>query len=187
MFKRALALAGLLAGTSLLHAQATYTASRSGGVIVGGGFSTAASDYGTRFKGYNVFGDFNFTRHLGAELAFHTVKASSPSPLYERTYEIGGRYFRTYGRFVPYGKVSYGRGVFNYPPCAGGAEDKACANLAFNMFAVAGGTDVMLRRWLSVRGEYEYQDWPRFRGTLGGPPNGLTPQVISVGAAYHFH
>ncbi len=186
MFKRTLALTGLLAGSSLLHAQASATASRSGQVIVGGGYSRAASDYGVRFTGYNIFGDFNFTRHLGLEATFRTNKAPSPSPLYERTYQIGGRYSRTYGIFVPYGKLSYGRGIFNYPPCPGGPRDKACANLAFNMFALAGGADVMLRPWLSVRAEYEFQDWPGFRGTVGGPANGLTPRVFSLGGAYHF-
>lgn len=186
MFKRALTLAGLLAGAPLLYAQAVPTATRSGSVIVGAGYSNAASDYGGRFAGYNIFGDFNFTRHLGVEAAFHSVKADAPSILSEKTYEIGGRYFRTYGIFVPYAKASYGRGVFNYPPCPGSTDNKACANLGYNLFAIAGGADVMLRRWLSVRGEYEYQDWPKFRGTVGGPANGLTPTIISVGAAYHF-
>ena len=41
---------------------------------------------------------------------------------------------------------SYGRGVFNYP-----AYNEA--NLAYNMFAVAGGVDVRVRRYLSVRGD----------------------------------
>ena len=161
--------------------------------MVGGGYTSAVSDYGRRFTGFNIYGDFDFTQHLGVEARFNYAKAPSPSPLYEKTYEIGARYFRTYGPVVPYGRVMVGRGVFNYPPCPFGNSNAACANLAYNMFSVGLGADVKVRSWLYVRGDFEYQKWPGFKGQVNdagqvvGPSNGLTPELFSIGAAYHFH
>ena len=93
--------------------------------------------------------------------------------MYERTYEIGPRYVRDYGRFSPYVKAMYGRGVFNFPP-------QNAANLAYNMFAGGAGVDYRVLPYLNVRFDYEYQDWSSF------PPTGLKPQLFTIGAAYHF-
>ena len=171
----------------MLRAQATPTASRVGDAKVGASFATASSDYGVRFNGFNIYGDFDFLQHWGVEAKFNYVKAPSPSVLYEKTYEIGGRYFRTYGPVVPYVRAMVGRGVFNYPPCPPPAsQTQSCANLAYNMYSLGGGADVKLRRWLYVRADYEFQNWLSFRGTPAGPGDGLTPQLFSIGAAYHF-
>ena len=188
MFKRMSLLLCLTSSTSLLHAQASATASRAGDLLVGGGYTTAASDYGPRFTGFNVFGDFDFAEHFGAEAKFNYVSAPSPNTLYEKTYEIGGRYFRTYGPFVPYARVMYGRGVFNYPPCSGPvtSSSKACANLAYNMVSGAVGTDVKVLPYLYVRADYEFQHWFSFRGTPTSQPDSLAPSLFSIGAAYHF-
>jgi len=35
--------------------------------------------------------------------------------VHERTYDVGPRFYLTHGRFVPYGKVLFGRAVFNFP------------------------------------------------------------------------
>ncbi len=178
---RILILISLLAGAPRLFAQASATASRPGDLLLGGGYTSAASDYGKRFTGFGIYGDFDVTRHLGVELSFHKVNYGAGSPLYEKTYEIGPRYFRTYGRFVPYVKFMIGRGVFNYPALPLPApQDQARANLAYNMYAGGFGTDVKIRHWLYVRADYEYQKWGSF------PPHGLSPQLVTVGAAYHF-
>ena len=172
----------------LLHGQASPTASRRGDALIGGGYSTAASDYGERFTGYNIYGDFDFTGHLGVEGKFNHVSAPSPAILYEKTYEIGGRYFRTYGPLVPYAKIMVGRAVFNYPPCFGPPTDQtiACANLAYNEASGGFGTDGKGREWLYVRADFEFQHWCSFKGTPTSQPDSLAPQVFSVGAAYHF-
>lgn len=158
-------------------AQAVPTATRRGDLQVGAGYSNAASDYGNRFTGFNIYGDFDFLNHFGAEANFHFVKNGVGGPdyndIYEKTYEIGARYFRTYGRLSPYAKIMIGRGVFNYPRYYH-------ANLAYNMYAPGAGVDVRVRSYLNVRGDFEYQQWPSF------PSNGLSPAVISIGAAYHF-
>ncbi len=178
---RLLVVLTLLAGAPRLFAQAAPTASRPGDLILGAGYTAASSDYGGRYSGFALYGDFDITRHLGVELNFHKVNRGGNSTLYEKTYEIGPRYFRTYGPFLPYVKFMFGRGVFNFPPNPPPApQNQARANLAYNMYAGGIGTDIKIRHYLYVRADYEYQKWGSF------PPSGLSPQLFTVGAAYHF-
>jgi hypothetical protein len=158
-----------------LHAQAAPTASKRFDFQAGGGFVLDYSDYGTRaYRGVAAYTTLDFSTHFGGEFDFH--QANSPvDKTYERTYEMGGRYHRAYGRFSPYAKVMYGRGVFNFV-----TDGQVVANLAYNEIVFGGGTDFRVTPWLNVRGDYEYQMWHSF------PPNGLTPQLLTFGIAYHF-
>ena len=174
MLTRIIIFLSLLGTASMVHAQAESTASRAGDLKVGGGFSTANSDYGSRFNGGAAYFDFDFHSNFGVTGEFHFVKG--PNDIYEKTYEVGGRYFRTYGKFVPFAKVMYGRGVFNFPPLA----DNFHANLAYNLAAVGIGTDYKVKPWLYVRGEWEYQTW------FGFVNSSLSPSILTVGAAYRF-
>ena len=163
----------LLASTTLLKAQAKYTATRTADLQIGVSASSVTSDYDTqRFIGGGGYITYDFKPHFGAEFDLHQANSRQSDSVYERSYEFGLRYFRTYGIVVPYAKIMYGRGVFNFP--------NGVANLAYNMFTGGGGADFKLRPWLNVRADFEYQDWLSF------PPNGLSPTVISVGVAYHF-
>jgi hypothetical protein len=164
---------GLLASATLLRAQATPTASRIGDLQVGIGYGIAQPDYTTNtFKGIVAYSAFDFTSHFGVEFDFRLLNGPGSTNLYEKTYEFGGRYHRTYGRLSPYGKVMVGRGVFNF--------QNGIANLAYNMGALGAGVDYRIKPYLSVRGDFEYQHW------MGFPPHGLSPMVESVGVAYHF-
>ncbi len=136
---RGVILFGLLGVASMLHAQAAPTATRTGDLKIGGGFSTADSDYGLRFNGGAAYFDCDFLPHIGVTGEFHFVKGGDD--LYEKTYEVGGRYFRTYGRVVPFAKVLYGRGVFNFAKL----PDGFTANLAYNMIAVGGCADFKVK------------------------------------------
>jgi hypothetical protein len=166
----------LASGSQMARGQAKYTASRTGDLQLGAGYTNGNSDYvPNRISGYSGYATFDFSEHFGFEFDFH--QANDPnSAVYERTYEWGGRYLRHYDhdRFRPYARVMYGRGVFNFPFNA--------ANLAYNMIVGAGGVDVTVYKWINVRAEYEYQEW--FSGP--GITNGLTPSLINVGVAYHF-
>ena len=168
-----LALLFLLGGASVLYSQALPTASRAGDVQIGAGYSIARPDYVQQtFPGFAAYADFDFRPHIGIEGEFHQVYSTNGDQSYERTYAIGGRYFRTYGALVPYVKAMFGRGDFNYP--FGQTE------LGYNMFAAGVGADFKLGPWLRVRGEYEFQKWTSF------PNGGFTPQIVTIGAAYHF-
>jgi opacity protein-like surface antigen len=163
----------LLGGASVLYSQAIPTASRTGDVQIGAGYSIARPDYVQQtFPGFAAYADFDFRPHIGVEGEFHQVYSTNGDQSYERTYAIGGRYFRTYGALVPYVKAMVGRGDFNYP--FGQTE------LGYNLFAAGVGADFKLGPWLRVRGEYEFQKWSSF------PNGGFTPQIVTIGAAYHF-
>ena len=165
------------AAHSALFAQSRYTATRAGDLQVGVDFVLASSDYqNPKLKGVGFYTTFDFRNHFGGEFTIHQANSGLNNHLYERTYEIGPRYFRTYGRFSPFVKAMYGRGVFNFPYTGGGEV----ANLAYNLFAAGGGVDVSIKPYLNVRADYEYQRWLSF------PPNGLTPQLFTVGVAYRF-
>jgi Outer membrane protein beta-barrel domain len=157
----------------MLHAQADHTATRAGDLQIGFGYAFAEPDYGiNNFKGIAPYATFDFTNHLGVEADFRYLKDPSSLGMYEKTYEVGGRYHLNYRRFSPYGKFMYGRGVYNF--------QHDVANLAYNMFGGGGGADVKVSRSINVRVDFEYQSW------LGFPPHGLNPVVGTMGVAYHF-
>jgi hypothetical protein len=161
--------------SGFLQGQATPTASKTFDLQVGGGFVLDHGDYGNEWsRGGGVYATLDFSPHLGAEIDFRQADYPS-SAQYERTYEVGARYHRTYGPFSPYAKGMYGRGVFNFV-----YNGLVVANLAYNEFVFGGGTDLAVLPWLNVRADYEYQMWHSF------PPKGLSPQVLTIGVAYHF-
>ena len=114
MKRSALGLFLVLVGSTALHGQASPTARREFDLQVGGGLTLVNSDYyPQRFRGGAVYATLDFKPHFGAEVDFRLAKAQQ-DPTYEKTYEVGLRYHRQYGRVEPYAKVMYGRGVFNY-------------------------------------------------------------------------
>jgi opacity protein-like surface antigen len=168
-----LALAMLLGSPSLLRAQANPTAARARDLQIGVGYTIAKPDYGQQnFQGLAAYADFDLRSHLGLEAEFHQVSSSSGNQSYQRSYDVGGRYFRAYGHLIPYVKVMVGLGNFNYP--------FGQTNLAYNLYAAGLGADYRIRPSLSLRAEYEMQRWSGF--TNGG----LNPQLVTLGLAYHF-
>ena len=160
---------------SRFQGQAISTASRRFDLQMGGQFAYVRSDYDPQaFRGFGGYATLDFTSHFGAEIDFRQANSQKDN-VYERTYEVGGRYHRTYGRFSPYAKLLYGRGVFNFMD-----NGVVVANLAYNEFVIGGGVDFALLSRVKLRADYEYQTWFNF------PPNGLTPQLVSIGLAYHF-
>lgn len=174
-----------------LYGQASPTASKILDIQVGGSVVGAISDYKTtsqggtyKFLGYGVYSTIDFLPHIGLMLNFNQVDARPPKTEYERTYEIGGRYYVRYGRLKPYVKGMYGRGIFNFPPYPNNPTGPASANLAYNLYALGGGADFRLKSYLNVRADYEWQKWSGDQFHL--LPNGIEPQLFSVGVAYHF-
>jgi opacity protein-like surface antigen len=166
----------ILCISTCAHAQSSPTASRAGDLQIGGGFIYAHSDY--NFTPITLYGgagyiDFANRPHWGGEFDFHQTKSSADSTVYERTYEIGPRIFIQRGRLIPYAKIMYGRGVYNF--------HNNVANVAYNIYTFGGGFDYELRRSINLRADYEYQTWMSF------PITDLHPSVVTIGVAYHFH
>jgi hypothetical protein len=170
---------------SLLMSQAMPTAARRLDVQVGGLFSAAnpgiASNativYGQmNFKGGGLYATIDPANHLGMEMSVRQVFGIEG--VHERTYELGPRFYTTLGRFTPYGKVLFGRAVFNFP--------NDMANQAFTEGAFGGGLDYRLSSGLYLRADYEYQRWFGFGAQVSSFPGSLSPSVASFGVAYHF-
>ena len=168
-----IALLFLLGGATGLLGQSRPTASREADAQIGIGYTLARPGYVQQtFQGLAAYAGLDFNRHLGVEAEFHQANSTDGDKSYQRTYEIGARYFRAYGPLVPYVKAMVGRGDYIYPTGQTG--------VAYNMFAGAAGADFKLGMYLRLRGEYEFQKWTSFQN------GGLTPQLITLGVAYHF-
>lgn len=172
LFAPQLALVLLLAASPGLLAQALPTASRVADAQVGAGFALGHSGYepGT-FRGFTAYAGLDLRPHLGAEVDFHQINSPAGNKSYQRSYEIGARYFRTYGALVPYLRAMYGRGDFNYP--------YGLTDLSYNLFSGAAGADLKLNNMLRLRVDYEYQTWISF------PNGGLHPQLVTFAIAWH--
>lgn len=181
---------------SLAHAQAVPTASRGADLQVGAGYTYANSDYlPNKIGGFSFYGDYDLFGRFGIEANFHQVKNSANNdPLVpgnrfsERTYEVGGRYHRSYhdGRLSPYGKVLYGRGVINFPAhelFTPSGPQIYIDNFGYNLVSFGGGVDYSLRSRINLRADFEYQHWFAHDREL---PSGLSPYLFTFGAAYHF-
>lgn len=173
-----------------LHGQAIPTASRTFDLQAGGSFVVGRSKYlswdtqgnaaplsdTTRMLnilGGGAYATLDVTPHIGAEIDVRHVQALGDTSK-QTTYEIGGRYILTH-RFavLPYARAAYGRGTYHYSQDA--------ANLSFNLFGVAGGVDWHVLPAFTVRAEYEYQSW------MGVPMRNPSPNLVTLGIAYHFH
>jgi hypothetical protein len=169
----ALAILGTV-GTTLQAQRYFPTATKRADLEAGAGFVFAKPDYSEnqRFTGVTGYAVLDVSPHFGAEFDFHQVNTHGDNNIYERTYELGPRYVRHYGRFNPYARASYGRGVFNFP--------NNTANLAYNIVAAAGGLDIRVKSHIYARAEFEGQYWLKFQD------KSLQPDVFTLGAAYHF-
>jgi hypothetical protein len=158
------------------RAQSEPTATRLGDLQLGGGFVFAKSDYNftpINLLGGGFYATFDNRNHWGGEFNFRHSQSTLDSTVHETTYEIGPRIFLARGPSIPYAKVMYGRGIYNF--------SNGIANVAYNMYVFGGGIDIPVRRSLNVRADYEYQNWMSF------PLGTLHPSVVTVGVAYHFH
>ena len=169
----------VLGFTKWSHAQAVPTASHVGTIQVGVGATFVKPDYTTETaKGIAVYGDFDFTRHIGLEADVHIASLITPNDVGENTYLIGPRYVYRFRRLAPYGKVLFGIGDFQFQQGSYGSG----SNSTYVVEAFGAGLDIQATRRISIRAiDFEFQKWPNF------PPNGLTPTAITVGVAYVFH
>jgi hypothetical protein len=159
------------------NSQAVPTASRSGALQIGAGFSYGKPDYTeTAIKGPTAYATFDINQHLGAEADIHYVSLIAPGKVGEDSYLIGPRYVFTYKRFMPYAKVLVGLGDIKL-------DFNAVPHSSLLKFVYAGGAGLDFRviRNINLRAiDFEYQQWPNFQ------PHGLSPYILTAGAAYVF-
>ena len=176
-----LALAALFAAaTSQLHGQALPTATATGVLQAGVGLSNAQGDEFTeRLTGITGYATLDFTRHLGAEVDIHILTLITPYNFVENTYLGGARYVWRRGRFTPYVKVLAGFGQsYIKQPSTTYAQGTPSSTMAY---AAGGGLDIRLPFNINVRAiDFEYQMWPGYGN------NGLSPTLLTCGAAYRF-
>ncbi|MEO8735321.1 MAG: hypothetical protein ABI380_02155, partial [Edaphobacter sp.] len=73
----------VLSLTTWSHAQAVPAATRSSSLQIGGGYTYARPDYDRPIQGISVYGDYDFTRHLGIEGDLHFVSLITPGDIAE--------------------------------------------------------------------------------------------------------
>jgi opacity protein-like surface antigen len=171
------ALAFALSATVSARAQALPTASAKASLQVGGGYTYAKPDYGEKpIQGITGFADFDFGQHVGVEADIHYVALITPTDLAENTYLIGPRFILPYRRFKFYAKGLFGVGDLVIQEQQDNVGRVAGTNFAY---ALGGGVDIQVTPHLVVRAiDLETQHWNYLTG--------LTPTVITVGAAYRF-
>ena len=170
----------LLSTTTLLKAQATPAATRSGGFKVGAGPVLAHPDYAPKNEaGFGVFANYDFLTHFGGEIQYQQVGGSGNANISERTIEVGGRLLWTFhpvlpviGRHdvTPFINFDVGSGSFNFQNNSQSGR--------YGMYAGGGGVDLTVTPKFDARVAYQYQRWTSF------VPNGLQPNLLTLGVAY---
>ena len=167
---------------SVLHAQATAAATRGGIVQAGATYTFSNEDeyIGKYLQGMTIYGTFDLNNHIGVEGNVHLVSAFKSYFDYKETsYDAGLRWTQHYRKFSPYAKglVGFGHATAPNPNQIVGGSTPG----TYFLWALGVGLDYSLTPKMNIRClDFEYQRWPNF------PPHGLTPPLLSFGAAYRF-
>ena len=163
--------------TIFAHPQAVPTASSPGELQLGAAYSIVSPDYAQRNDaGPTFYVTFDFTSHLGVEAEARIASLSAPADIGEDSYLIGPRYVIRHKRFEPYAKALFGLGVLSFQ-----YDFEPHYTQSQFAYALGGGLDFRATRNINIRCiDFEYQRWSL-------DPHGLSPTVITFGAAYKFH
>ncbi len=153
--------------------QATYTADRTNGFSVFGGFSKLNTDYGQTDNGYFFGGDFTHSiRYRRILPSLEARYTGSTGPVITESSFMGGLKIETkIHKFHPYGDLLIGYGKINY------VQFKQ----SDNSIAYGGGigVDYNLTTSFALKVDAQEEFWK-----LGQATNALTPQMVSVGILY---
>jgi opacity protein-like surface antigen len=131
-----------------------------------------------RLYGIGAFVDAKFTHWVQIEAEGRWLRFNQLAGINEDNYLIGPRlpihHFK-FMRATPYGKVLAGYGRMNFENGIGWGR--------FTDIAYGGGVDFKLTRRFSARGDFEYQQWPRWSEGTTTTYN-LFPYGVSVGIGY---
>jgi hypothetical protein len=126
-----------------------------------------------RLYGIGAFVDVHFTRWVQIEGEGRWLRFNPYLDITEDNYLVGPRLpIHTFKRFraTPYGKVLIGMGRMNF--------EYNDAYGRFTDIAYGGGIDFKLTKRFSARGDFEYQQWPKWLNSS------LYPYGVSVGVGY---
>jgi opacity protein-like surface antigen len=166
---------------SALHAQATAAATRGGIAQAGASYTVSNEDQyvGKYLQGMTFYGTFDLNNHIGIEGNVHLVSLFHSYLEYkENSYDAGLRWAYHYRKFTPYGKglIGFGHSTAQFSDQIVGGSTPG----TYFLFALGVGLDYGISEKINARADFEYQRWTNF------PPNGLTPPLFTVGAAYRF-
>ena len=168
--------AGLV--SPFLSAQAIATAT--GKTLEAGiAYQNIDPDYGPyRSSGLQIFANYDFSRFVGLTAEANLQTAFSNVVFLEHTYMFGARGEYRKGRYMAYGKALIGDATASNNTPFPGLEN---APGSYPAIGLGGGLEIRLQHHISIRPiDYEDQHWFKYS------PNGLTPHMLSFGAAYRF-
>lgn len=141
-------------------------------------FSFGNSDYTQAYiKGYTIFGDYPLARRLSLAGEFHDQAVWTPDDIGETSLMFGAKYkFSLEERATLYLKAMGGVGRFEVQPTRPNPS-----TTSYGAFGGGAGVEFRASHRINIRAiDLEYQEWPGYK------PNGLTPWVASMGAAWMF-
>jgi hypothetical protein len=178
VYRRILLILSLFTFSCAAYGQALPTADRNLQVQIGGAVSLGNPDYDDKdIKGVSLFVDLDYGAHWGIEGDIHDITISTPQDIGQSSALLNIRYKLNYGKIHPHIRAGAGLAYFDF--------DKgfypANSSTSYGVYDIGAGVDYSATRKLHIRVlDFEYQDWKNF------PPNGLTPYILSIGAAYNF-
>lgn len=161
-------------------------------IIVGGGISSFNVDYpnvsSSRMEGPTIWADWVdipfIPRQIGiqAELRELNLGAPSTAPQLRTKAFLGGpTYTLTFSRLAVYGKALGGYGAIDFPPFGTYSHDTR------TIYGFGGGAEYRFWDGVWVRGDYEYQWWPKLFNKSGMKPRGVTFSVAYDLRTLHRH
>lgn len=178
MFLRAWLFALLLLPASLAAAQAVPSAEKGNSSLwVGEAFSRFQPDYGpSALTGVAAFLDYNRGR-WGLELKARFLQFGSVQGETQSDYLAGPRLLVwRRRRFRPFAGLLLGTGTMQFPSPIGTGS--------YFIYAPLGGAEYRVSGRVAVRGDYEYQFWPKAPGIPGEPSHGLNPAGVTAGVSF---
>lgn len=177
MLKKLFSFALFLGALSLVTpalAQANPTATALSNLQLGAGFTYSRTDYGQKGdRGVTGYADYNLGVHWGAEAAYHYISIKTPNNVSENSFVVGPRFILRKHALNLYGKGLIGLGHIKIDNRFGRRHETDF------LVGAGGGAEFLLSNHLTLRPiDVEYQRWSF--------DSGLTPVVLTFGAAYRF-
>ncbi len=154
----------------------------------GNGVTVEASPL--RLYGVGAYVDIKFTRWIQLEGETRWLRFNEYDKISQDNY-LGGPRFPIHHfhflRATPYVKalVGYSKMCLGYQlTIVGDEEQYQLLNGGFTDIAYGGGADLKLNKRFSIRGDFEYQEYPKFLQNKQLPNQHLFPYGASVGVGY---